>query len=190
MLFRSGAIALSCLVTSARAYPFFIPYVNSLGMGRPAHWLVNASNVDWNQALPEVANFVRRQKLTHIKLDWVSLSDPATIIPEAVPWDCQAPGPDDNGQWVVIAAPMILEYHNCGWLKQYPRESLGGGSMFAIRLPEQIPPAPLQRSLLFDLPLDFRALTVDVERHPEKLPKALEMTQRLMNGRAKSQPGK
>jgi hypothetical protein len=185
-----GALALSCLFTSARAYPFYIPYVNSLGMGRPAYWLVNASNVDWNQALPELSDFVRGQKLAQIKLDWVSLSDPATIVPEAVPWDCQAAGPEDAGQWVAVAATMILEYHNCGWLEQHPRVSLGGGSMYAIRLPERIPPGPLQRKLLFDLPLDLRALAVDVARHPDKLPKALEEMMQKINGEAQSKTGK
>ena len=81
-----AALAVSCLVTVAMTYPFYIPYVNSLGMGKPAYALVNGSNVDWNEGLPELARFMRDHQLPQIKLDFVALSDPAAIMPGAEPW--------------------------------------------------------------------------------------------------------
>ncbi len=50
----TGTLILSCFFVVIRAYPFFFPFINSLSFGRPAYTLVNDSNVDWNQSLPEV----------------------------------------------------------------------------------------------------------------------------------------
>jgi len=41
-----AALAVSCLFTAVRAYPYYFPYINALSLGRPAYALVNDSNVD------------------------------------------------------------------------------------------------------------------------------------------------
>jgi len=52
-----AALVASCLMITALAWPWYLPYVNALGSGRPAYELMSDSNVDWNQALPEVERF-------------------------------------------------------------------------------------------------------------------------------------
>jgi Dolichyl-phosphate-mannose-protein mannosyltransferase len=135
------ALVLASIVTAIRAYPNYIPYLNSLGMGRPVYTLVNDSNVDWNQALPEVENFVRQRGLTQILLDEYGFAEPAVYVPEALIWSCQQPGPHDGGQWAVVSANYLVDSANCIWLMRYPHEVLAGGSMYAVQLPEIIPAA-------------------------------------------------
>ena len=133
------ALLVASLVTTARAYPYFIPFLNSLSLGRPGYVLMNDSNLDWNQSLPEVRRFAEQKKLDRLLLDQYSFSDPAVYVPQAELWNCQAPAPSDAGQWAVVSAGMILDGHNCPWLTALPHEVFAGGSMYAFRLPAVIP---------------------------------------------------
>ena len=170
-------LVVSCFVPILLAYPNFFPFMNSLTFGHPAYYLANDSNVTWNEALPEVERFVRTERLAEIELDWVSLSDPSLVVPEAQPWDCQAPTDRDAGHWVAVSAVGILDYHNCGYLQQYPYRQLAGGAFYVFQLPAPIPPAgspggppaPSERKIMFGMPFDLRAWLVNVERHPERL---------------------
>jgi hypothetical protein len=137
----TAALALASLATTARAYPHFMPFLNSLGMGRPNYVLVNDSNLDWNQSLPEVRRFAEHRNIARLLLDEYGFSDPVVYLPQAEIWNCQNPAPSDAGRWAVVSAGMILDGHNCGWLTAYPHEPLAGGSMYAFRLPPSIPPA-------------------------------------------------
>lgn len=172
----------SCLFTAVRAYPYYFPFVNSLSMGRPAYTLMNDSNVDWNQSLPEVRRFADQHGLQKILLDEYGFSDPTPFVPQAQLWNCQKPAPEDLGQWVVISGGMILDGHNCGWLMQYPNEPLAGGSMYAVHLHDQIPapgrpggpPLPSAFRNLAGAPLDIQSVFVHVNQHPEDLPRAYD----------------
>lgn len=176
-IFQAATVLLviACFVPILVAYPYFFAFVNSLALGRPVYYLLNDSNVSWNEALPAVERFVREQQLARINLDWASLSDPALVIPEAQAWDCQAPAPADAGQWVAVAAVSILENHNCGYLQQYPHRQLAAGSFYVFRLPSPIPgvgtpggpPAPAERKIMWGTPFDLREWTIQAERHPE-----------------------
>ncbi len=137
----TATLAVASLVTAARAYPYFIPFLNSLSLGRPGYTLVADSNLDWNQALPEVRQFAERKKLNSVLLDDYGFSDPTMYVPRAQLWNCQQPAASDAARWAVVSASMILDGHNCGWLTGYPHEVLAGGSMYAYRLPSVIPPA-------------------------------------------------
>jgi len=172
-----AAAAVSSFAAIALAYPYFLPFVNSLAFGHPVYQLLNDSNVSWNEALPEVERFVRARHLTEIELDWASINDPVLVVPEARMWDCQSPAGSDAGHWVAVAAVSILENRNCGYLQQYPHETLGGGSFYIFKLPEAIPPAgqpggpPAEsdRKIMWGMPFDFREWAINVERHPERL---------------------
>jgi 4-amino-4-deoxy-L-arabinose transferase-like glycosyltransferase len=65
----TAALVASCLFTAVRAYPNYFPYINALGLGRPAYALVNDSNVDWNQSLPELKRFADEHGLQRIGFD-------------------------------------------------------------------------------------------------------------------------
>lgn len=135
------ALALASVVTALRAYPYYLPFLNSLSAGRPGYALVSDSNLDWNQALPQVEDFVHQRGLQRVLVDAYGFSDSKVYVPEAQFWNCQEPTSDDGGQWAVLSANMIEESHNCVWLLRFPHESLAGGSMYAFQLPTIIPPA-------------------------------------------------
>lgn len=164
------------------AYPYFMPFVNSLAFGQPVYALVNDSNVSWNEGLPAVEQFAREQGLTRVRLDWASMSDAAAVVPEAEMWNCQKPAPEDAGQWVVVAAVSILENRNCSYLRQYPARSLAGGSFYAFQMPAAIPaagapggPPPLSDyKEMWGMPFDARAWIVNVDRHPDQLPSEMK----------------
>lgn len=178
-------LALSCLFTAVRAYPYFFPYINPLSFGHPAYTLINDSNLDWNQALPEVKLFADQHQLQHLLLDYYGFNDPTVYVPQSELWNCQHPTPADAGRWVVVSANMFMDGHNCPWLLQYPRESLAGGSMYAIQLPERVseqgtptgPPLSSDTREIGGGPYDMRPSFLDYTFHPEKLPQAMKEMQ-------------
>lgn len=177
-----AVLAVSCLATAVRTYPWYFPYVNALGGGRPAFELMSDSNVDWNQALPEVSRFVERHGLKDVAMDSYGISDDADYVPQTHAWDCQTPGPADAGQWVVVSANMILDGHNCGWLLRYPREELAGGGMYAFHLPAELP-ATGEKKMFLGMPFDFKAVTLGVVRNPETIPAVVkEMAEKFGAG--------
>ncbi len=135
------ALVFTSVVTAIRAYPNYLPYFNILSLGRPGYTLVNDSNLDWNQSLPEVESFLRQRGVHNVLLDEYGFLEPAAYVPEAQLWDCQQPEPRDGGQWAVISANFMDDSGNCVWLMQYPHQVLAGGSMYAIQLPAIIPAA-------------------------------------------------
>jgi hypothetical protein len=175
-------LVLTCFFTAVHAYPYFMPYLNPLSFGHPGYTLVNDSNLDWNQALPEVNKFVAQHNLQKISIDVYAISDPVSVVPQSAVWNCQKPTVEDQGQWVVVSAGMILDGHNCRWLLQYPRETLVGGGMYAIHLPDMIPdpgtpagpPLPSDFRNFGGAPFEMRPIFIDVTRNPEKLPKLMQ----------------
>jgi 4-amino-4-deoxy-L-arabinose transferase-like glycosyltransferase len=176
----TAALALSCLLTAVRTYPYYFPYLNALGFGRPAYFLVNDSNVDWNQSLPDVKHFMNQRGVQKMELDYYAFNDAAASLPGSELWDCQMPTAADAGQWVTVSANMILDGHNCRWLMQYEHEALAGGSMYAVHLPAPIPaagatggpPVPSDFRQIGGAPFDTRVFFRDLIRHPETLPHA------------------
>src|SRR3989449_321719 len=191
----AGVLTLSCLFTAVRAYPYYFPYINAFSLGHPAYALVNDSNLDWNQSLPEVKRFADQRGLQSIDLDEYGFNDPTVTVPQSEFWDCQRPTAADDGQWAVVSANMILDGHNCVWLMQYSHQPLAGGSMYAVHLPEHIPPAgslggpPLPSAFreFAGAPFDIRVFFLDLIRHPEKLPQAIEEMQARFSSSNKAQ---
>jgi hypothetical protein len=77
---------------------------------------------------------------------------------------------------------MILDSHNCTWLLHYPQEELADGGMYAFHLPSRIPatgepggpPLESARRSFLGMPFDFRAVTLEVLRHPETIPQVIQ----------------
>jgi 4-amino-4-deoxy-L-arabinose transferase-like glycosyltransferase len=174
-------LAVLSVAAAVGAYPYYFPYANSLTMGRPAYTLFSDSNLDWDQALPEVRRFAQKRGIQSVPLDAYGLSDSRATVPQSYMWNCQAPAAEDAGRWAVISANMILDIENCRWLMQYPNAALGGGSMYAIRLPAPIPPAgaqggpplPAARRTMFPGPNgeDARLMFISLIEHPDRVPK-------------------
>ena len=83
-----AVISLAAIYTH---YPHFMPFVNRLGLGQPNYWLMSDSNLDWNQALPDVEQFVQQRRIPHVLVDPYAFIDPSVYVPQAQFWDCQAP---------------------------------------------------------------------------------------------------
>jgi hypothetical protein len=189
--------ALSSFATIAIAYPYFLPFVNSLSFGHPVFQLMNDSNVSWNDGLLEVRSFAEQHRMSRIELDWAAITDPTPVVPQARDWDCQEPSESDQGQWVAIAAVSLLENHNCGYLLQYPHQPLAGGSFYVFQLPLLLPqpgrpggpPLPAERKLLWGLPFDMRGFMVQIERHPERLQSDIQELMKKMMQMGKTMPG-
>ena len=164
--------AASCLLSAIYAYPFYIPYVNVLTFGRPAYELMGDANVDWHQALPEVRSFADRHNLASIRLDDFGMSDPSVVVPQAMPWNCEQPSSNDAGQWAVVSANMIVDFRSCAWLTHANLEPLGGGSLYAVRLPDPIPQVASNPSAGHGY--TPRALYREAVRHPERTPQLLD----------------
>jgi 4-amino-4-deoxy-L-arabinose transferase-like glycosyltransferase len=178
-IWLTAALALASVGTAVRAYPYYLPFLNSLSFGRPGYVLVADSNLDWNQGLLEAENFVRQRGLAHVLMDAYSFSDPTVYVPEAQFWNCQQATQQDGGQWAIVSANLIQESHNCVWLLQYPHEVMAGGSMYAFRLPRVVPPAgtpggpPLpenyHRFANAPFPGDIRLIWIECIRDPTQL---------------------
>ena len=178
-------LALSCWASAVRAYPYYVPYLSPFSLGRPAYTLVNDSNLDWKQGLPDVAEFADEHGLSQLAIDTYGFTDPTVVVPGSRLWDCQAPGEQDAGKWIVVSANMLLDGHNCLWLMQYPHETLAGGSMYAVHLPDPIPPAgsadgpptPAARREFAGMAFDMRSLFLGAIRNPESMPDVLARLQ-------------
>lgn len=171
-------LALASVVTAVRAYPYYFPFLNSLSFGRPGYTLVHDSNLDWNQALPEVNQFVQKKGLSRVLIDEYGLIEPSVYVPQAEFWNCQLPGPADAGQVAVVSASMIEEGHNCLWLLNFPHTVLAGGSMYAFQLPDVLPqvgdangpPPPEAHRNFAGIPgPDTRLIFLKCERDPKQL---------------------
>lgn len=172
-------LALASIMTAVRAYPYYLPFLNSLSGGRPGYDLVADSNLDWNQALPQAEDFVRNRGLTRVLIDPYGFSDPAVYLPEGRFWNCQEATPEDGGQWAIVSANLIRESHNCTWLLQFPHQALAGGSMYAFQLPPVIaaagtpggPPLPENYHKFANAPFpgDIRLIWIDCIRDPAQL---------------------
>ena len=181
-------LAVGSMVTAVWAYPHYFPFLNVLSMGRPGYILVNDSNLDWNQALPEVENFVRQRGLNRVLLDEYGFSEPTAYVPQAQFWSCQEPSPSDGGQWAVVSAGNIADGQNCLWLMQYPHQVLAGGSMYVIQLPEMIPaagtpggpPLPEVYRYFGGFPFDPRPVFLNCIRDPQQLQPTLDRLQAMM----------
>ncbi len=194
----TAVCALSCLITAVSVYPFYLPYINALSFGRPAYTLLNDSNVDWNQALPEVRHFVEQQKIDHIKVDEYGFTEVTDYVPNGEVWDCQKATDADAGSWVAISAGSILDAHNCAWLQQFTMQPIGGGSMYALHLPSQIPsagspggpPLPSAYRYLGGMQVDTRTYFMKVIHDPDELHQVLaEMQARFQEAREAMKKG-
>jgi hypothetical protein len=189
------ALTVSCLFTAVHVYPYYFPYINALSLGRPNYALVNDSNVDWNQGLPEVRRFAEEQGLQKIALDQYGFSDVSAFVPQAYPWNCQTATQEVAGKWVTLSAANLLEARNCAWLLRYPHEALAGGSMYAVRLPAQIPavgsasgpPLPSEYRTFGGFPFETRGFFSHVIQNPDDLPRAVEWMQTAFSAPSKSQ---
>ncbi len=188
-------LAFGCVFTAVRTYPYYFPYINSLSFGRPNYALLNDSNVDWNQSIPEVRRFAEERSLKKIALDWYGLTDSTAEVPGSYAWNCQQPSASDGDQWAVISVNLIFDSRNCSWLLIYPHQSLAGGAMLAVHLPQTIPsagssggpPLPSEYHQFFGAPIDLRSLFTGLIQDPDKLPETYAQMEQAFKKQSQAQ---
>lgn len=193
------ALALASIATAVRAYPYYLPFLNSFSGGRPAYELVADSNLDWNGGLLEAESFVQQRGLNRVLIDAYGFSDPTMYVPQGQFWNCQEAKPADGGKWAIISADYIQESHNCIWLFSYPHQALAGGSMYAVQLPPVIPAAgepggpPLAVNYRqfgnMPFPGDLRLIWLKCIRDPNQIQPTWEWMM-AVSKQARSQQGK
>jgi hypothetical protein len=137
----AAGLAAASVVTVVRAWPNYMPFLNSLAGSRPGYELVGDSNLDWDTELPAVERFVQAHGLDHVLVDSYNVADPAVYVPQGRFWSCQEATAGDAGRWAFVSANVFFDGENCAWLLAIPHEALAGGSMYAIHLPAAIPAA-------------------------------------------------
>jgi len=183
----AGALAAVSVVTVVRAWPHYMPFLNSLSLGRPAYELVSDSNLDWDVELPAVERFVEAHRLDHVLVDSYNAADPSVVVPQGTLWSCQAATAADAGRWAFVSADMFADGANCAWLLAAPHEALAGGSMYAFHLPATIPPAgspggpPLaaQYRYMGGAPFDWRDILYQSIRDPRRMQAAMDRMMKM-----------
>lgn len=178
------ALVAVAIFSVCRIYPYYLPYLNALSLGKPGYKLVNDSNLDWNQGLMDVETYAQQHGLKDFLLDAYTFYDPGSYVPHARSWNCQKASPADAGRWAIVSANNLADTRNCLWLMEYRHEPLAGGSMYAIKLPAVIPqtgspggpPLPKDYHFLgFGVNQeDVRDIFADCIRNPEKLQPTLQ----------------
>jgi len=178
----AAALAAASVVTVVRAWPYYMPFLNSFAAGRPAYELVSDSNLDWDVELPEVERFVQARGLDHVLVDSYNVGDPSVYVPQGSLWNCQAATAADAGRWAFVSADMFADSENCAWLLPVPHQPLAGGSMYAFHLPATIPaagtlggpPLPANYRYIAGAPFDWRAIFYQAVRDPRQMQPIME----------------
>ncbi len=174
------ACVVQCVVAAVAAYPFYLTYSNALGSFQPHHELFNDSNLDWDQSLPALGQFVNERGIASIGLDHFGYTDARVSVPQSRIWNCERPSPADAGQWVAVSANMISQLRNCRWLLDGHFETLAGGSMYAMQLPRVIPPIPNPGEFFRTDGADSRQLFIDFVRDPSIVDKSAAASERIL----------
>ena len=181
VIWLAAALAAASVVTVIRAWPYYIPFLNSFSFGRPGYELVSDSNLDWDTGLPGVETFVRRRGLDNVLVDSYGFIDPAAYVPQGRLWDCQAATAADAGLWAFVSANMFADGANCAWMLAIPHQALAGGGMYAFHLPSAIPapgspggpPLPAAYRYIGDT-FDWRRVVYLAMRDPYRIEEILD----------------
>jgi len=181
----AAALAAASVVTVIRAWPYYMPFLNSLAFGRPGYELVSDSNLDWDTELPEVERFVQAHGLEQVLVDSYNIADPSVYVPQGSLWDCQAAAAPDAGRWAFVSANMFADGENCAWLLAVAHQALAGGSMYAFHLPATIPaagspggpPLPANYRYMAGAPFDWRRILYRAIRDPNQMQEILDSMQ-------------
>jgi hypothetical protein len=194
----AAALAFASVVAIVRAWPHYMPFLNSLSLGRPGYELVSDSNLDWDTELPEIERFVEAHHLDHVLVDSYNAADPSVYVPQGSLWSCQAATGADAGRWAFVSANMFADGANCTWLLAVPREALAGGSMYAFQLPVAIPapgspggpPLPAQYRYIAGAPFDWRDFLYRTIRDPHQLQPVMDRLMKTFSEMQNSAPRK
>jgi hypothetical protein len=116
-----------CAVSSLLAWPHYIGYFNE-AIGGPGHGYkyLRDSNIDWGQDLPALADYMKKNNIDEVVLDYFGQADPAAY---GVRYREFSPGEFNRPENMVYAvSAQYLE--NISWSKDRDPTALAGYSVF------------------------------------------------------------
>ncbi len=140
-----GIAALSVAAVPILSYPSYLSYFNGIAGGTKNGYMVATdSNYDWGQDMKRLRDFVDRNGIEKIRVDYFGGAEPAYYLGDRyVPWyDQRAPEPG----WYAISALFYQEslYRKnpdgkptYGWLSAYAPVARAGDSIFIYHIPEE-----------------------------------------------------
>jgi hypothetical protein len=128
-------LAICCAITAFTVFPDYISYYNDFRLGMPKQEIATESNLDWGQSLPAVAAFAARHQISTIYVDGrMTILPPALYVPQAKPWKCDNPGPEQV-QWAAVSANYLLRQEpTCIGLMKYEKWMLPGDAMMVFHI--------------------------------------------------------
>jgi len=143
----TGALLLWLILGTVTVYPNFLPYYNELAGGtRNGYNIAVDSNYDWGQDLKRLADFVEKNKIEKISVDYFGGGNPRYYLEDRFePW-WSSRGPASG--WFAISAtfrqgafgktaPGFIRKpeDSYEWLKPYTPVAQIGYSIFVYKLP-------------------------------------------------------
>ncbi|MBI4479434.1 MAG: glycosyltransferase family 39 protein [Acidobacteria bacterium] len=134
-----GALLAWQAVSVLRAHPAYLAYFNELAGGPDGGWqYVVDSNIDWGQDLMRLGEFVERQEITEIHLDYFGAADAAYYLKEKFRGmgSCDAPVKG----WVAVSAMWYADSRRkpeCDYRRWLPIDKLSakiGYSIFVFHI--------------------------------------------------------
>jgi len=150
-------IALSFLllwyvISSSLAYPHYIAYFNELALLKPKYQIIVDSSLDWGQDLKRLADYVHKNHIPEIKVDYFGGGVPSYYMREAREWHSDQ-GPTTG--WIAISATFFQFSKMFGekegkwdysWLESFRPKTIIGGSILVFHITEkdliEHPPLP------------------------------------------------
>lgn len=131
-------LALGCMFTAISVFPDYISYYNDFRFGTPKQEITAESNLDWGQSLPEVAAFAAQHHIGTIYVDGrMTILPPSLYVPQAKPWKCDEPGPE-QAEWAAVSANFLLRQEpSCIGLMKYQHWMLPGEAMMVFHITDE-----------------------------------------------------
>lgn len=139
-----GLIALWIAATAILSYPSYLSYFNGIAGGTERGYMVATdSNYDWGQDMKRLRDFVERNEIEKIRVDYFGGAEPSYYLGDRyVGWYDKLP-PEPG--WYAVSALFYQESlyrknpegkQTYAWLSEYGPVARAGDSIFIFHVPE------------------------------------------------------
>lgn len=143
----AGILIVWFILGTVASFPYFLSFYNEIGEGtRNGFEIAVDSNYDWGQDLKRLSDFVSKNNIEHIAVDYFGGGNPKYYLGDAYESWWSAKGPP-NG-WFAISATfrqaafgtpvkgfIRSKENSYEWLKEYEPVARAGYSIFIYKLP-------------------------------------------------------
>ena len=137
-----SALLFWLLLEAVKTFPSYLAYFNEFvgGPGNGYNYLAGP-DIDWGQDLKRLAEYLRRQGITTVKLSYFGADDPRLY---GIRYERLRQGYPTTGYVAVSVSSLNECGRDFGWLRNYKPIAKVGYSIFVYRIPASEPlPAPV-----------------------------------------------